>query len=81
VRRVVGPAAAPRPPAPAPGPAPEREVLVIASRLKDYIRARSGMNTSDRVMDVLSDKVRALADAAIERARLAERKTVLDRDC
>jgi histone H3/H4 len=57
-----------------------REILVIASKLKAYIKARSGMNTSDRLMEVLSDEVRQLADRAIERARRAERKTVLDRD-
>ena len=58
-----------------------RDVLIVASKLKKYIKARSGMNTSDRVMAVLSDDVRRLADKAIERARRAERKTVLDRDC
>ena len=60
--------------------APSEEVLIVASKLKNYIRARSGMNTSDRVMAVLSDQVRRLADRAIEKARRAERKTVLDRD-
>jgi len=58
----------------------EREVLIVASKLKSYVRARSGMNTSDSVMDVLSDRVRALCDDAIRRARDEGRKTVLDRD-
>jgi len=71
--------AAASPTSPAGGPAP-REVLVIASRLKAYVRARSGMNTSDVVLDVLSDKLRALCDEAVRRARLAGRQTVLDRD-
>ncbi len=57
-----------------------REVLVVASKLKAYIRARSGMSTADRVMQILSDEVRKLADRAIQNARRAERKTVLDRD-
>ncbi len=57
-----------------------REVLIIASRLKDYIQARSEMNTSSQVMDVLSDHVRAISDRAIENARADGRKTVLDRD-
>ena len=56
------------------------EVLVIASRLKEYVRARSGMNTSDAVLRVLSDRVRTLCDGAIRSAHAAERKTVLDRD-
>lgn len=58
----------------------QREVLIIASRLKDYISARSEMNTSANVMDVLSDHVRVLADRAIDSARSEGRKTVLDRD-
>ncbi len=56
------------------------DVLIVASKLKVYIKARSGMNTSDRVMETLSGEVRKLADRAIANARRAERKTVLDRD-
>lgn len=57
-----------------------RETLIIASRLKEYIQARSEMNTSANVMDVLSDYVRIICDRAIENARSDGRKTVLDRD-
>ncbi|HEY8518281.1 MAG TPA: hypothetical protein VIS07_22440 [Candidatus Binatia bacterium] len=57
-----------------------RDILIVASKLKAYIRARSGMNTSDAVMEVLSDVVRGLCDRAIEKAAQAGRKTVLDRD-
>ncbi|MBW2230129.1 MAG: hypothetical protein JRH17_07065 [Deltaproteobacteria bacterium] len=57
-----------------------REILIIASRLKDYIRAVSGMNTSDRALEPLSEIVREIAQRAIENARADERKTVLDRD-
>jgi histone H3/H4 len=60
--------------------APRGEILVIASRLKDYVRSKSAMNTSDAVLDVLSDKLRALCDDAIKRAREAGRSTVLERD-
>ena len=59
---------------------PPKEVLIVASKLKAYIRERAGFNTSDRVLAPLSDAVRRLADRAIENARRAERKTVLDRD-
>lgn len=59
--------------------APE-EVLIIASRLKDYIHAKSEYNTSASVMDVLSNYVRILCDRAIDNARAEGRKTVLDRD-
>lgn len=76
VRRIVRPS---EPAAPAKDPAP-KEVLVVASRLKDYVRARSGYNTSDRVLEPLSDIVRRIADQAIENARRDGRMTVLDRD-
>ncbi len=56
------------------------EVLVIASRLKEYIHARSEYNTSGAVMDVLSDYLRILCDRGIDNARAEGRKTVLDRD-
>ena len=75
-------------PAPTPPPAPsqlslaeaEQEVLIVVSKLKKYIRDRSGMNTSDSIVDGLSDHVRAICDEAIRNAALDERKTVLDRD-
>lgn len=57
-----------------------RDVLIIASRLKDYIHARAEMNTSAQVMDVLSEWVRRACDRAIDNARAEGRKTVLDRD-
>ena len=56
------------------------EVLVVASKLKNYIRIQSGMNTSAAVMDALSAKVRQLCDQAIENAKKEGRKTVMDRD-
>lgn len=55
-------------------------ILIVASRLKDYIRSRSGFNTSDRVLEPLSEIVRRIADDAIRSARSEGRMTVLDRD-
>jgi histone H3/H4 len=57
-----------------------KEVLIIASRLKEYVQARSEFNTSASVMDVLSEHVRILCDRAMDNARAEGRKTVLDRD-
>jgi hypothetical protein len=57
-----------------------KDVLVVVSKLKAYIKARSGMNTSDGVVDVLSEQIRKLCDAAIEVARTDGRKTVVGRD-
>jgi len=71
------PAATPRQPR---GSDVPEDVLIVVSKLKAYIRAKSGMNTSDGVADVLSDRLRELCDAAIEEARTQGRKTVMDRD-
>ncbi|MBW2286642.1 MAG: hypothetical protein JRG80_14700 [Deltaproteobacteria bacterium] len=59
---------------------PPREILIVASRLKEYIRAKSGFNTSDGVLAPLSDAVRRICDEAIANAARLERKTVLERD-
>ena len=56
------------------------EILVVASRLKAYVRAESGFSTSDAVLPLLSDAIRKICDEAIEAARRAERLTVMDRD-
>lgn len=57
-----------------------RDILIVASKLKDYIKAKSDMNTSASIMEVLSDIVRRACDEAIDQARADGRKTVLDRD-
>lgn len=56
------------------------EILVVASRLKSYVRKVSGYNTSDGVLPILSTALRKICDEAIENARRAERQTVMDRD-
>jgi hypothetical protein len=58
----------------------KKEVLVVASKVKGYIRTKSTMNTSATVLDVLTEKVRQLCDSAIAKAQAEGRKTVLDRD-
>lgn len=72
--------AAPAPRAAAPAGMPEREILVVVSKMKAYVRARSGMNTSDAFADVLSDWIRSLCDEATRSAEREGRRTVLDRD-
>ncbi len=57
-----------------------REVLVVVSKLKAYVKARSGMNTSDGVVGVLSDHLRRLCAEAIRNAARDGRRTVMDRD-
>ena len=56
------------------------DTLIVASKLKDYIRKKSEMNTSASVIERLSDIVRMHCDSAIENARKEGRKTVMDRD-
>jgi len=62
------------------GAAAPEEVLIVASRLKDYIRASSGFSTSDRVLEPLSVIVRRLCDEAVQSAAREGRTTVLERD-
>ena len=61
-------------------PAPDKEVLVVASKLKKYIKDRAGMNCSADVIEILSDYIRHQANDAIDKAREDGRKTVKARD-
>lgn len=72
--------ASPEPPAKTAEDDVPHDILVVASKLKQYIRARSGMNTSDSVLPILSDHLRELCNQAIRNAAQDGRKTVLDRD-
>jgi histone H3/H4 len=58
----------------------ERDILIVVSKMKKYIKDRSGMNCSDGVADELSNHVRAICDDSIRAAATDGRKTVLDRD-
>jgi histone H3/H4 len=58
----------------------EKEILIVASKLKAYIKDKYDMNTSANVMDILSGQVRRLTDKAVAKARSEGRKTVMDRD-
>ena len=57
-----------------------REILIVASKLKAYVKETSDMNTSADVMNALSNKVRRLCDDAIDKARADGRKTLMDKD-
>ncbi|MFO1462259.1 MAG: hypothetical protein U1F66_00620 [bacterium] len=56
------------------------EVLVVASKIKKYIKDKAGMNTSANTMDALTQLVTRTLDQAIESAKAEGRKTVMDRD-
>ena len=77
---VAAPAAAPGPMAALSSNYAHDDVLIVVSKMKKYIRDRSGMNTSDAVAEALGDHVRSVCDEAIRAAARDGRKTVLDRD-
>ncbi len=58
----------------------EVEVLVVASKVKSFIKDKGGMNTSGNVPEELSKRVMTLLEKAIENAKNDGRKTVMDRD-
>ncbi len=57
-----------------------KDVLVVVSKLKKYIRSKYGMNTSGNVADILSDNIRAMCNKAAEHAQNDGRKTIMSRD-
>lgn len=58
----------------------EPEILVVASKLKQYIKLKHDLNTAATVFDALSDIIRFECDKAAEKARGEGRKTLMDRD-
>ena len=56
------------------------DILVVASRVKKFVREKSGMNTSMEVLEGLSRKIEKICIEAIEKARADGRKTVKNRD-
>lgn len=58
----------------------ESEILVVVSKLKQYIKSQYDYSTSADVMTLLSDMIRRECDKAADRARADGRKTVMARD-
>ncbi len=52
-----------------------KEVVVIASKIKDVVKA-AGLQSSGDLVDGVSDKVHAMIKAAVERAKANGRATV-----
>ncbi|MDP6963307.1 MAG: hypothetical protein QGF46_03985 [Planctomycetota bacterium] len=57
-----------------------QEVLVVQSKIKKYIKDKSGMSTSGAVAGHLSKLIAAMCDQAMDNASSSKRKTVMDRD-
>ncbi len=58
----------------------EKGVLVVVSKLKNYIKSTADLNTSGEVPSVLTKAVEILCNEAIENAKKDGRKTVMERD-
>ncbi len=56
-----------------------RDVLVVASKVKGYVKSKK-MNTSADAIGCLSEKVYALLDEAAARTRANKRKTLKMQD-
>lgn len=56
-----------------------KEVLVVASKVKAYVKSQGKMSSSDAI-GALNEKVYALLDAAIERTDANRRSTVKPQD-
>lgn len=61
-------------------PAMETEILIVASKLKQYVKEKYDLNTSADVMEALSREVRRLTDSAVEKSKAEGRKTLMGRD-
>jgi hypothetical protein len=56
------------------------DILIVASKLKNYVKEKHGLSTAGNVMDALSEVVRRATDEAVDKARAEGRKTLMDRD-
>ena len=56
------------------------DVLVVASKIKKYIKEKADMNTSASTMEALTAVLTRAIDQAIDSAKSDGRKTVMDRD-
>ncbi len=57
----------------------DKEVLVVASKVKTYIKSKQ-MQTSSDAITALSDKVCVILDDAVARAKVNRRSTVKPQD-
>ena len=56
-----------------------KEVLVVASKVKAYIKSK-GMMTSSDALEAISDKVYCMLDCAVTRTKANRRSTVKPQD-
>ena len=56
------------------------DLLVVASKIKKYIKEKSQMSTSANTLAALTEIIKSACDKAIQNAQADGRKTVMDRD-
>ena len=56
------------------------KTLVVVKNVKEYVKGYQGFNTSGKVAEVLTQRVKDLLDKAIQNAESEGRKTVMDMD-
>lgn len=56
------------------------DLLIVTSKVKKYVKNKTGMSTSAAAIEELSKKVESMLDEAIQKATTEKRKTVMDRD-
>jgi hypothetical protein len=61
------------------GMAKQKESLVVASKVKAYVKSKK-MMTSSEALGAISDAVYGMLDAAVDRARANRRSTVKAQD-
>lgn len=59
--------------------AKQREVLVVASKVKEYIKSK-GLQSSGDVVPMLSEKIYSMIDEAADRTKENKRSTVRPHD-
>ena len=55
-------------------------VLIVASKLKNHIKEKSGLSTSSQCATQLTVRVEKICALSSEKAKADKRKTVMDRD-
>jgi histone H3/H4 len=59
--------------------AKKKESLIVASKVKAYIKSKNAMTSSD-ALETISDAVYAMLDAAVARTKANKRSTVKPQD-
>jgi histone H3/H4 len=56
------------------------EILVVASKIKKYVKEKEGLSTSSQAMEQLTVRLQKVCELAMNNAKSDKRKTVMDRD-